>query len=55
MEIKNFFKLLKKQWHNYNLFLTIELSTGYLNLAGIKIITKNELINKSGIYGFLYK
>lgn len=36
-------------------FSTIELSTSHLNIGKIKIITKNELRNKSGIYGFLCK
>lgn len=36
-------------------FSTIELSMGYLNLAGIQKITKEELKNKSGIYGFICK
>ena len=36
-------------------FSTIKLSIGHLNLAEIQKITKKELKNKSGIYGFLCK
>jgi len=36
-------------------FSTIELSIGYLNLAEIQKIIKEELRHKSGIYGFLCK
>jgi len=36
-------------------FSTIEFSISNLNIEEIKIITKNEIRNKSGIYGFLCK
>jgi len=36
-------------------FSTFELAMGYLNLADIQKITKKELKNKCGIYGFICK
>jgi hypothetical protein len=36
-------------------FSTIELAIGYLHLTEIQDITKKELKNKSGIYGFVCK
>lgn len=36
-------------------YSTIELTIGNLNLTDIKLILKNELRNKSGIYGFVCK